>query len=88
MSFSIGELLVMQVDMSEQSQVEALVTCILADHKRIDIFVNNAARFVFAHATEVTEEGAALSYSLSHWTLLNIPQEGNKRVKRVYRDLC
>lgn len=69
----------MQVDMSQECQVEALVTRVLAEHKRIDIFVNNAARFVFAQATEVTEAGAALPIFLSHQTLLNILQGGMQK---------
>lgn len=46
--------------MSEEGQVATMVHQALEAFTHLDIFVNNAARFVFAHATEVTEEGAAL----------------------------
>ncbi|CAL8468178.1 g7717 [Coccomyxa elongata] len=44
------------VDMSEEGQVATMVHQALEAFKHLDIFVNNAARFVFAHATEVTDE--------------------------------
>lgn len=45
-----------QVDMSREAEVEQLVGQTLLWHGRVDILVNNAARFVFNTATEVTDE--------------------------------
>lgn len=53
--------------MSKEAEVAQLVRHTLEHFSGLDIFVNNAARFVFGHATEVTEEGAAL---LSNFMLL------------------
>ena len=43
--------------MSVEVEVERVVKYALQWHDRIDILVNNAARFVFSTATEVTEDG-------------------------------
>jgi NAD(P)-dependent dehydrogenase (short-subunit alcohol dehydrogenase family) len=56
-----------QADMSKEAEVAQLVRHTLEHFSGLDIFVNNAAQFVFGHATEVTEEGAAL---LSNFMLL------------------
>lgn len=53
----------MQVDMSHEAEVEQLVGRALQWHGRVDILVNNAARFVFNVATEVTDEGGYASSS-------------------------
>jgi NAD(P)-dependent dehydrogenase (short-subunit alcohol dehydrogenase family) len=47
----------MQADMSSEGDVERLVQFCVQHCGRVDIFVNNAARFVFNPATEVTEKG-------------------------------
>ena len=44
-------------DMSVEVEVERVVQCALQWHGQVDILVNNAARFVFSTATEVTEDG-------------------------------
>jgi NAD(P)-dependent dehydrogenase (short-subunit alcohol dehydrogenase family) len=49
----------LQADMSKEADVECLVQEVLRQCGRIDIWINNAARFVFKLATEVTEEGKA-----------------------------
>ena len=46
-----------QVDMAKEAEVEALIRHTLSAHGRLDVFVNNAARYVFAETLEVTEEG-------------------------------
>lgn len=43
--------------MSKEAEVERLVQQVLDWLGRIDILVNNAARFVFNTATEVTDDG-------------------------------
>lgn len=43
--------------MSIEDDVKRFVELALMDYGRIDILVNNAARFVFNTATEVTEKG-------------------------------
>lgn len=43
--------------MSVEVEVERVVQYALQWHGRIDVLVNNAARFVFSTATEVTEDG-------------------------------
>ncbi len=52
--------------MSSEEQVAKMVQAVSKTFQQLDIFVNNAARFVFAHATEVTDEGAAFKVPLGH----------------------
>ena len=50
----------LQVDMAKEAEVEALIRHTISTHGRLDVFVNNAARYVFADALEVTEEGESV----------------------------
>ena len=50
----------LQVDMAKEAEVEALIRHTISAHGRLDVFVNNAARYVFADALDVTEEGEAV----------------------------
>ena len=63
----------LQVDMSKDAEVEDMATTVLHEHGRIDILVNNAARFVFNSATEVTEAGERL-YLYESLRLLEVLQ--------------
>ena len=47
----------MQVDISKEAEVRQMVARAKEVFGRLDILINNAARFVFNHVTEVTEEG-------------------------------
>jgi meso-butanediol dehydrogenase/(S,S)-butanediol dehydrogenase/diacetyl reductase len=47
----------MQVDISKEAEVRQMVARAAEAFGRLDILINNAARFVFNHVTEVTEEG-------------------------------
>lgn len=47
----------MQVDISKEEEVRQMVARAKEAFGRLDILINNAARFVFNHVTEVTEEG-------------------------------
>lgn len=49
--------LALEVDMSSESQVASLIAATVKWGGRLNILVNNAARFVFAEIAEVTEEG-------------------------------
>ncbi len=46
-----------QVDVSQEAEVEALIKHTLSTHGRLDVFINNAARYVFADALQVTDAG-------------------------------
>lgn len=61
--------LLLQVDMSKEEHVKEMVDYTMRMFDRLDIFVNNAARFVFAHATEVTDEGQPSVAPLGHHTV-------------------
>ena len=47
----------LQVDISKESEVEHMVSVAVEVFGRLDILINNAARFVFASATDITDEG-------------------------------
>ena len=49
-----------QVDVSVEAEVEALIKHTVSTHGRLDVYINNAARYVFADALEMTEAGTAL----------------------------
>lgn len=46
--------------MAKEAEVEALIRHTISVHGRLDVFVNNAARYVFADALDVTEEGESV----------------------------
>ena len=50
--------------MSKDDDVDRLVQYTLEKFDRVDIFINNAARFVFNAATEVTEDGKTLPLAM------------------------
>ena len=47
------------MDISKESEVEHMVSVAVELFGRLDILINNAARFVFASATHITDEGVA-----------------------------
>ena len=51
--------------MAQELEVEALLRHTLSTHGRLDVFVNNAAQFVFGDSADLTEEGALCSLQLS-----------------------
>ena len=51
-----------QVDVSDEAQVESLVAKALKWGGRLDIWVNNAAKFVFGAATTATGAGTPLQH--------------------------
>ncbi|KAK9845875.1 hypothetical protein WJX81_004790 [Elliptochloris bilobata] len=48
-----------KVDMAQEAEVEALIRHTVSTHGQIDVFVNNAARYIFAETISVTEEELA-----------------------------
>ena len=53
--------------MAKEAEVEALIRHTISAHGRLDVFLNNAARYVFADALEVTEEGESVCLLPSVW---------------------
>ena len=45
------------MDISKECEVEHMVSVAVELFGRLDILINNAARFVFASATDITNEG-------------------------------
>ena len=54
----------LQVDISKECEVEHMVTVAVAAFGRLDILINNAARFVFASATDITDEGVTAFHEI------------------------
>lgn len=47
------------MDISQEADVEHMVSVAVELYGRLDILINNAARFVFASARNITDEGVA-----------------------------
>ena len=55
-----------QIDVSEESQVKDLVAKAVSWGGRLDIWVNNAAKFVFGEVTTATDAGKLSLYCSSY----------------------
>ena len=53
------------MDISKESEVEYMVSTAMEVFGRLDILINNAARFVFASATDITDEGITVFHQIS-----------------------
>lgn len=54
---------VLQADISKEEDVHQMVAAAVKAFGRLDILINNAARFVFNVVTEITDEGSLALHS-------------------------